>query len=88
MKAKNCEPLTERIRNANGEELNEIINAVIRRYGELFPEWEMHFVSMHRDGEKRKADIQKLFHFLEAVEEWRRNEGSTGWLKMDSQREE
>lgn len=78
MKAKHCEPLTERIRSANGAELNEIINAAIRRYGELFPEWEMHFISMHRNGEKRRADIQKLVQFLEAVEERRRNEESAG----------
>ena len=67
--------IVDTIRQTDWPELDAIMKAVIRRYGELFPEWELYFISMHRDAEKRKKDLEDLIYFLERLEEHRKSEG-------------
>ena len=61
------------IHSADGTELDEIMKTIIRRHGQLFPEWEVHFISLHRDAEKRKKDLEELVCFLERSEENRKS---------------
>ena len=67
--------IVDTIRQTDWPELDAIMKAVIRRYGELFPEWELYFISMHRDVEKRKKDLEDLICFLERLEEHRKSGG-------------
>ena len=67
--------IVDTIRQTDWPELDAIMKAVIRRYGELFPEWELYFISMHRDAEKRKKDLEDLICFLERLEEHRKSGG-------------
>lgn len=58
--------VVDRIENADGGEISEIIRAIIRGYRKLFPDWEVIFLSMHRnDPVKREKDIENLLRYLQ-----------------------
>lgn len=54
---------------ATDMELGEITRAVILRYGELFPDWEVMYLAIRRDDGKRREDIESTIRMLQ------------GWLK-------
>lgn len=70
--------LVKAVEGADQEELDAVMKAIVRRYGELFPDWEVYFITMHRDAEKRKKDLKELVSFLESVEEHRKTEEHSG----------
>ena len=54
-----------KIEQANDEEINEIIKAVIHRYQVCYPGWEVIFLSLPKcDGEERKKQAIELIAFL------------------------
>lgn len=48
------------IENANDSQINQIMDAVERRYRTAFPNWEVIYVAVHREPEKRKQDIDSI----------------------------
>lgn len=52
------------IENADTVQLNQIMDAVERRYRSAFQEWEVIYVAVHREGEKRKQDIDSIVDLL------------------------
>lgn len=53
------------IEQADDFEINEIINAVIRRYQAVFPDWEVMFLSLPKnDPEERRKALQSIINFL------------------------
>ena len=53
------------IQQSDGDGLSEITYALAERYNELFPNYEVMHIALHRDPEKRKADIQSMLPILE-----------------------
>ena len=52
----------ERIEQADDFEINEIIQAVIRRYKLVFPDWEIIFLSLPVQSEKRKLLLDQTIY--------------------------
>ena len=53
------------IHQSDGDGLSEITFALAERYNELFPDYEVMHITLYRDPEKRKADIQSRLPILE-----------------------
>ena len=54
-----------KIEQANDEEINDIIEAVIHRYQICYPGWEVLFLSVPKcDGEERKKQADELSEML------------------------
>ena len=60
------EQIIEAIEQADDERISDVIQAVIRRYGQLFPEWEVIFLSVHKDPKLRAKDIKAHIRFLKS----------------------
>lgn len=52
------------IENFDDPQLNEIIQAVIRRYQTLFPDWDVMFLSLSRNPEERRKQLDLTVDFL------------------------
>ena len=57
----------ERIEQADDFEINEIIQAVIRRYKLVFPDWEIIFLSLPVQSEKRKLLLDQTIDQLKKL---------------------
>ena len=57
----------ERIEQADDFEINEIIQAVIRRYKLVFPDWEIIFLSLPVQSEKRKLLLDQTIDQLKKI---------------------
>lgn len=56
----------KRIARMDAGEMDAIIQSVVRRYGELFPEWELAWVSLPKnDAQARTEQIQRLLAFVQ-----------------------
>ena len=60
--------LLSHIENADDILIQQVIQAVIHRYGTVFPEWEVIFYSLPKDPQKRRQEIQALIQFLQTHE--------------------
>lgn len=60
--------ILDRIENADDSEISEIINAVVRRYGRVYPDWDVMFLSVRKDPEKRKEDVEGIIRMLRGTE--------------------
>ena len=63
--------LLSRIAQANDVEIGDILTAVLQRYGELFPEWEVSTLSLKKDTDRnRQIDetIQMLLRLKSLTE--------------------
>ena len=58
--------LAEQIALAREEEIEELLRALIRRYGELFPDWEISMISLQKQ-ESRKAQLDLMIETLEKL---------------------
>ena len=52
------------ILETNDEEIMEIIKAVTLRYKNKFPEWDVSFLSLHRDPVQRELELDNLVAFI------------------------
>ena len=57
----------ERIEQADDFEINEIIQAVIRRYKMVFPDWEIIFLSLPVQSEERKLLLDQTIDQLKKL---------------------
>lgn len=54
------------IARASDAELNEIVQAVIRRYAQQFPDWDVLFLSMPKnDRQERQRSVEALCAFAD-----------------------
>lgn len=60
--------IIKQIEEADDLAISRIIEAVIKRFSRLYPEWEVVFFSLHRDQQKRAEDIKELVKRLEMEE--------------------
>ena len=54
------------IKKANGEEIDEILKAVLSRFGELYPEWELSTVSVLKS-ENRNEQLDRMILLLQKM---------------------
>ena len=54
------------IAQANESELSDLLQAVMRRYAQLFPEWELGTISIEKSGD-RNAQIDRMILVLQSM---------------------
>ena len=57
--------LIGRIAGADDDEISQIIQEVIRRYGQVYPDWEVAFVALPKDPQKRAERAAALLEFIQ-----------------------
>ena len=55
--------LTEQIAQLRDTEIGDVLSAVVLRYGELFPDWEISTISLKK-GEDRNQQIDRMVQML------------------------
>lgn len=58
------EEILKYIEQADDFETTEIIQAIICRFSRVYPGWEVLFLSVHKEPEQRKRDIEGLIQML------------------------
>ena len=58
--------LFQEIAQADAAIIEDILDAVIRRYAVLYPEWELNVFSVQKDTDK-DAQIERTIRFLESL---------------------
>jgi hypothetical protein len=54
------------IAQSNEAEISDLLQAVIRRYAQLFPEWELGTISIEKSGD-RNAQIDQMILVLQSM---------------------
>lgn len=52
------------IENANDDQINQLLDAVSRRYRRLFPEWDIIFLSLPMEPAERNHQLEWMLHQL------------------------
>ena len=60
--------ISEKIKNAKPEEISDILLAAQKRYKELFPDWELHILTLEKAVDK-KEQIDRLIAVMEGMKE-------------------
>ena len=60
--------LSEKIKHAKPEEMSDIIFAVQKRYGELFPEWELFLYVLEKAVDKNEQ-LDAMIALLERIKD-------------------
>ena len=56
----------DQIKEIPDYEINDVVNAVVNRYGELFPDWEIGTFSIEKKRD-RNEQIDRMIDFLEKL---------------------
>ena len=54
------------IEDADALEIDPILNAITRRYCRLFPDWDILFLSLPREPEQRKHQLEQMLEHIKA----------------------
>ena len=65
--ARRCSILTA-IEHADEQLIQDAIQAVIRRYSSVFPDWEVVFYALPKKPQKRRQEVERLIHMLQTYE--------------------
>ena len=57
--------ILEKIERANDLEIQQIMRAVERRYAQMFPQWDVIYMAVHKEPIQREADLQAIFAMLQ-----------------------
>lgn len=52
------------IEQADDLQISKIIRAVIRRYGLVFPDWDVLFLSVPKAPEQRRSQLERMLEYL------------------------
>lgn len=58
------EDVIERIFFSTDVEINQILNAVIRWYGRHYPDWDVMFLSLPKESEARRKQLERMLEML------------------------
>ena len=58
------------IEHANDLEIQEIMDAVERRFALAYPQWDVLYTAVHKDPELRRKDLQELTVYIEKDLQW------------------
>lgn len=64
------ESVMERIKVADCEDLADVVQAVVDRYREHFPDWEVQFLALPKEKELQIEYLQKMLAMISALDEW------------------
>lgn len=53
------------IRHSSDDTLYQIMRSIERRYADVYPDWDVLYIAVHKDPKLRKAEIAQLITFLE-----------------------
>ena len=53
------------IQQASDDILHQIMRSIERRYADVYPDWDVLYIAVHKDPKLRKAEIAQLITFLE-----------------------
>ena len=53
------------IRHSSDDTLYQIMQSIERRYADVYPDWDVLYIAVHKDPKLRKAEIAQLITFLE-----------------------
>ncbi len=56
--------LVQEIAQADAVEIEELLKAVLRRYNELFPDWELSTISIQKSSDKNEQ-LDRVIRFLQ-----------------------
>ena len=60
------ERILARVATADAEEVEALLTAVLTRYGELYPDWEISTISLRKDQDRAKQ-LDKTIQMLEKM---------------------
>lgn len=60
--------LLERIKTAESEKINDLVTAVLARYRELFPDWDISIVSIEKNGD-RNEQLDSIITLIEKLKD-------------------
>ena len=60
--------VTNKIKTSGSEELEMLLRAVIKRYSELFPDWEISFVTVSKTDD-RNEQLDRVIRFIENMKQ-------------------
>ena len=60
------ENLIAQIGRADGAQIEKLLNAVLRRYGELYPDWEVSTVTVEKT-QNRSEQLDRIIALLEKM---------------------
>lgn len=60
--------VTNKIKTSGSEELEMLLRAVIKRYSELFPDWEISFVTVPKTDD-RNEQLDRVIRFIENMKQ-------------------
>jgi hypothetical protein len=60
------ENLIAQIARADGAQIEKLLNAVLRRYGELYPDWEVSTVTVEKT-QNRSEQLDRIIALLEKM---------------------
>lgn len=60
--------LLERIKTVKSEEINDLVTAVLARYRELFPDWDISIVSIEKNGD-RNEQLDSIITLIEKLKD-------------------
>lgn len=52
---------------ADAEQIQQILHKVQQRYGECFPDWELHILSIHKKADRN----QQIDRVMQLLEHWK-----------------
>ena len=55
--------LINEINNTDRSNINDVLNAAINRYRQLYPDWEISLISIEKESD-RDSEIELMFEFL------------------------
>ncbi len=56
--------ILNKVQSMTEVELQELMDAIQQRYTEAYPEWEVLYLSLHRDPALRQEEVKELLDFL------------------------
>ena len=64
-KGRSINQILSLIESADDYALSQIMQAVVRRYSKVYPDWEVMFLSLPKDPEERRAQLAQMLEMLD-----------------------
>ena len=65
------------VEKANDLQLQQIMDAVKRRYAAAYPQWDVFYAAIHKDPALRKKELKELVAYIEKDLKWHEQKRKT-----------
>ncbi len=62
--------LIERINTMTEQELQDVMRIIENRYRQAYPEWDVVFISLHKDPQLRRQELEGVLRLICGCTEW------------------